>query len=269
MGKQKVQEVNPYEVARADAQFNRIDQYTPFGQLTFDGPDNAVANLRLSRPMQEIFNREVRSDRQLLDLALGRQQGFEQGLPDLTESLSFSRDDPEFSRDAVEDAYFSRGARRLDDRFDRGEEALLQSLGDRGLQGAGTDQLTEGSFNERMLFEQARNDAYQNLADQSILAGGQEQDRVFQQALTEDLTNAQLSEANRARQFNELAALLGLDQTAQPGLNNFFTPGQADVTGGFAMNQQAQQANAANATQVISDLLGGITGLGSAFIGRK
>ena len=45
----------------------------------------------------------------------------------------------------------------------------------------------------------------------------------------------------RGGQFNELASLLGLQQTQIPSLNNFFAPAQAGVSDAFALNQSSQQ----------------------------
>jgi hypothetical protein len=85
--------------------------------------------------------------------------------------------------------------------------------------------------------------------------------QLSQQDIQTQLQNANISQANRATQFNELASLLGLNQVAQPGLQNFFAPGNTDVMGGFALNQQGQQNNANNAQAQKSGVLDAATGL--------
>ena len=264
-GSTTVQAPDPYEIARADAEFNRIDQFTPFGSLEFSGPNRNRADLEFNPQIQQLFESQQLSDQQLLDLALGRQEGFEGGLPDLVSGLEASLQD--FDRDEVEQAFFSRGSNLLNTQFDRQEDLLRQSLANRGLTGAGTTELGEAAGTELGLFNQGRNDAFENLTLQSILAGGEEQRQAFQAALGEELTNANLIQGNRATQFNELASLLGLQQVQQPGLQNFFTPGQADVTGGFALQNQANISNAQNATSQRNALFGGLLGLGKAAIG--
>jgi hypothetical protein len=76
------------------------------------------------------------------------------------------------------------------------------------------------------------------------------------------MQNANIQQANRATQFNELAALLGLNQVAQPGLQNFFAPGNADVVSGFAMQQQTANQNA----QRSADMKGGMMDAATSFI---
>jgi len=78
-----------------------------------------------------------------------------------------------------------------------------------------------------------------------------------------------LSEAQgvRGNQFNELQALLGGQQVQQPGLSNFFGPGNVNTLGANALNQQAQQ-NAFLADQSQSNaLMSGLFGLGGSLLG--
>ncbi len=258
MGKKtgtEVQAPDPLEVAQTDAAFNRIDQITPTGSLTFSdrpgGPAGAnnVATLTLPPEMQSILDSQVQSDQQLLDLALGRQEGFEAGLPALVEGLSVGPGE-------AQDSFFDRGAALLNRQFDRDEDLLRQSLANRGLTGA-TDELGEAASTELGLFRGHKADAFENLANAAV-----------QQGIAAELTGANLIQSNRATQFNELAALLGLDQVAQPGLNSFFAPGHTDTAAGFALNNQAQMANAANASRMQSGVLSGLFGLGSAALGN-
>jgi hypothetical protein len=436
-----VNPVNPYEVAQADAQFNRIDQFTPYGSLTFAGPNRNQANLQLNPALQGNLDRQMLSDTMLLDSALGRQQQFNQGgLPSLTTGLNTqglpglygynpaiggqqtalrnpqggfdpappnvnvpstqqwgpyqqatsmaglnspqrlqsgaqtpkydfsgmgsgqtgpaqsgpkttptipgqapvqsgptagaipqfggptttaqnapSLSPQNYSRDSVENALFDRGSSLLNRQFNQDEDRLRQSLANRGLTGAGTTELGEAASTELGNFGNTKNQAFLDLANDAILQGGQEQSRLFgmdqaagafdlgaqQQQFNQgldtfgaqntsrqtglndiafanqinsqvrdadlqaQLQQANLTQANRATQFNELASLLGLQQVAQPGLNNFFTPANADVGGAFGLNQQGQMANAQNATATKGGALGGLGNLGSAAIGAK
>ena len=268
-GSTRVEAPDPFEIASADAAFNRIDQFTPTGNLTFTdrpgGPVGAsnVATLTLPPEIQALFESQTQSDQQLLNLALGRQEGFEAGLPDLVTGLSSTLED--FDRGGIESALFDRGSNLLNRQFDREEDSLRQSLANRGLTGT-SDELGEAATTEFGLFRSGKADAFENLALSSILAGGAEQDRLLNAATGIDLNNAGIVRGNRATQFNELASLLGLQQVAQPGLANFFAPANADVTGAFGLQNQANIANARNATSQRNALFGGLSELGSAAI---
>jgi hypothetical protein len=251
-----VQPPSPQEVASTDAAFNRIDQFTPLGNLVFSdrpgGPRGArnVATLNLPPEIQRLFESQTQSDQQLLNLALGRQQGFEQGLPPLIGGL-------ETDGGEVRDIFFDQGSELLNRQFDRDEGILRGSLANRGLTGPGTTELGEAANTELGLFGQEKNRAFERLAGESV-----------QRGIGTQLSEANIRQANRATQFNELASLLGLQQVAQPGLNNFFTPSRADTAAGFALNQQGQIANQRSETDIFSGLMEGLFGLGSAGIQR-
>lgn len=255
MGKKDpVSAPDPLDVARTDAEFNRIDQFTPTGNLTFsDRPGstpgaNNVATLSLPPEIQQLFDSQTQSDQSLLNLALGRQQGFEGGLPDLVQGLSTGAGE-------VSDTFFDRGSNLLNRQFDRDEDLLRNSLANRGLTGAGTDELGEAAGTELGLFRGAKSDTFENLALEAT-----------QRGIGAELTDANIRQSNRATQFNELASLLGLQQVSQPGLNNFFTPGQTDTAAGFGLANQANIANAQANSGITSGILEGLFGLGVAGI---
>ena len=66
------QPVDPYEVARADAEFNRIDQFTPAGSLTFSGENRNQANLEFSPEVQALFDQQLQLDGTMLGSSLDR-----------------------------------------------------------------------------------------------------------------------------------------------------------------------------------------------------
>lgn len=265
MGKGTVEAPDPHAIAQADAYYNRIDQYTPFGSLQFRGPGRNQAVLQLSPDQQRLLDTRETSDQALLDMALGRQEGFGESLPDLVSGLQGLED---FDRARFEDAIFDRGSGLLNRQFDRQEDLLRQDLANRGLMSFDPE-LGEAAQTELGLFNEARDEAFQNLALDAVTRGGAEQRADIQSQVAQQLTDANLIETNRARQFNELAALLGLQQTAAPGLQSFFGPAQADVTGGFALQNQANIANAQNQSNLLGGLLGGLFDLGAAGIGRS
>jgi hypothetical protein len=140
------------------------------------------------------------------------------------------------------------------------EQAIAGFNNQAGLLGLGAQQGIRGQlFGEAADQATLNNQASaQNLALQQQLLGNRNAART--QALNEAL-------GIRGNQFNELAALLGLQQVSQPQIGNFFAPTAADVTGGYALQQQALQNqflannNRANAFNT------GLFGLGGALIG--
>lgn len=279
---------DPREIAQTEAEFNRLDQYTPFGSLTYGGPSRNQATLTLSPELQNLFGLQTQSDNNLLNSALRAQPGIDQlissplnaeGLPtlqapDFSGLASLPTNFDQYRGDA-ERAFFDRSSGLLNEQFGRQEEDLRQTLANQGLQSGGGAFDTEfGNFNQR------RGETFSNLARDSVLFGGQEASRSLaeqmglrQQGIGErqqGLQNASsirgqlLGErgALRSNQFNELASILGLQQTQTPGLNSFFSPGQANVTDAFGLNQASQQnsfnqrsASARAAKGEFSDLL--------------
>ena len=196
--------------------------------------------------------------------------------------------DFDLDRGRVEQSYYDRTSSLLNPQFDQSEERLLQNLANRGI-----PRDSEAAEREIANFQRNKGETYGRLANDAVLAGGGEQSRLFgissqlgqqrdqgqgqlfgmgqqlaQQDIQTQLQNANIQQANRATQFNELASLLGLNQVAQHGLQNFFAPANADVTGGFALNQQAQATNANNAARMKGGMLVAAAGLGSAAILR-
>jgi len=371
---------NPYEIANADAQYNRINQFTPFGNLQFSGPQRNNATLTLDPRVQQLADMQIGLDQGLLGLsgqALAGDNGIAglignpmdlEGLPtpslptlegigdvslpgvDLntgqgifnpnlqglinTAGLPGLMDSAGNVRNRAEDAFFDRSSRLLNEQFGRQEEGLRQRLANQGLQEDAVP-----ARQEMGLFNQRRGETFENLARDAVLFGGQEASRDIQNQLAlrgqgfneaatqagfgnqaqlqqlaagmdlagfgnqaqlqnlaagmdvgnfdiqNTLTNNAVAQQNlqntnalrnqilgeqqalRGQQFNELASLLGLQQVQQPGLQNFFGPGMANVTDAFGLQQQALQNNfntrsrsASAAKGATADLLGTLGG---------
>ncbi len=299
-----------------DASVNRLDQFTPFGNLTFSGPNNRVANLNFSPEIQGLFNQmmglqgdALGSAQNLfgggsfgqginLDQFSGIQQGFdESGIDfenfDETGLPQIPGDFGEF-QSGIEDALFNRGSRLLNPQFDRQEEQLRQTLANQGLfsgdQAAGEQFQIQG---------ENKNRAFADLADQSVLRGGQEASRQLAnilgargQGLQEQgfdnqasglragLAQQQLQNNNAGRQqglleqlgiqqgdMAQLAQLMQLGSPNTPGLSDFFGPGQVDVLGAEGLEANVRNQNFQGELQQRSGFLDGLFGLGSAGIG--
>lgn len=280
---------DPREIARTEAEFNRINQVTPFGSLTFSGPDRNTANLNLSPELEQLFNSRIGTDLGLQGISQEALPGIQglvqnplnlQGLPQL--NLPNMPSLPEFNafRSDIEKQFFDRSRGLLEEQFGRDEDRLRQTLANQGFQAG-----SEGFGTEFGLFNQRRGETFSNLARDAVLFGGQEASRALADqlgltGLQSSLAQQQLAnaagvrgqllgerQALRGGQFNELASLLGLQQTSIPGLQNFFAPSQVGVGDAFALNQAAQQnafnarsQSAANAKGSTGELLGTIGG---------
>src|SRR5690606_23886031 len=102
-------------------------------------------------------------------------------------------------------------------------------------------------------FRRSVNELSERAALSAVLAGGDEQSRLFQLASQTE----QIRAAQRAAQLNEVLTRLGMGQVQQP---QFFAPGQVDVLGPHQLRMQGDIA----AMQAQSDLLGGLIGAGGA-----
>jgi len=309
------QPVDPRAVAAADAEFNRINQFTPFGSLQFfqpgqpvpgvtpgfdtvsdisgtggtlpggatfgpqgqftgfggagrfpgvtpgiRGPSNASSVLTFSPEIQALFEQQLDVTGNALSEAQRRQQAIEGGnLPDLVTQIDQSIFEGT-GADEVTAALFEQGQGLLDPIFQERERELTTRLANQGIP-VGSEAFDFDFFQG---LERERGRAFNDLSLSSTIAGGQESRARRQQALGEFLSGANLAQTGRAQLLNELAQVLGQQQVATPGLQNFFAPGNVDVGGAFGLQQQGQQ-NAFNAQLGInSDIFGGLAGLGGS-----
>lgn len=147
---------------------------------------------------------------------------------------------------ATEDKIAKLGAARLDPRFARESESLDSQLINKGIRPG-----TEAYRNARTQFDQAKNDAYNQL----YLTG---RGQGAQEALTE-----------RNQPINEISALLSQSQVSQPNFTNTPQPGVAptDVIG--AQQQSLNQQNVGYQGQLAQNnaMMTGLFNLGSAAAG--
>lgn len=224
------------ETAVANANLNRIDQYTPQGSVTYtkigmneDGTPKYQSNQTYSPDEQNIFNLGQQTRTNIGNI--GVQQSAKIG--DLLNS-------PVDLNSGVDQKLFDLGRARLDPVWQQREEQMSQKLANQGI-GIGTE-----AYDRAMSgFGNSRNDAYNQLA---LTGRGQAVQEVM---------------AQRNQPINEISALMSGSQVSQP---NFVGVPQAnmantDVAGiyGNAFNQQMQIANAQNSTN--NAMIGGAAGL--------
>ena len=141
-------------------------------------------------------------------------------------------------RQRVEDAQFNRARRLLDPQFEQQEQELRQTLANQGLPSTG------GAFqNEFDDFQRQRSRALEDAAFRAVQTGGQEQQRLFNQALS--ARQQEVGERFNQGQFENQAT----QQVFQQGLNAGQFQNQAaqqrfgqDLASGQFQNQAVQQA---------------------------
>lgn len=240
------------EAAIASGLLGNISQVGPGGEVRFTetgtrrvgGQDVPLFEQRttLDPTGQETFDRQQQLAN-VLTQAAQQQAGF---LPQdrfTLEGLPFAPGDQDFGqqRGDVEQAQFQRSLNLLNPQFEEQERALQENITQRGLPQSG-----EAATRELERFGRGRSQALEQAALASVLAGGQEQSRLFglQQATRgQALGERQLE---RAQPFNELAAFLqGSPALAAP---QAFAPvsagvAPADVLGAQALSNQIAQQN--------------------------
>jgi len=235
------------EATRAATEANRINQYTPYGSLTYSRDPNAATpdsgwsqSVNLNDTGQQLLDYANQSA-----LGLGQQTG--QALGRVNQSLSQPFDYRSVGevQNAAEGAITSR----LDPMWNQREQATNTQLINQGLRPG-----TEAYSNAMRDFNSGRNDAYQ----QAILAGINTMPQTYQMA-----------QALRSQPLNELNALRTGSQVTNPTFNQ--VPQQQTTAGanmlGAAQAQGQSDMNAYNA-QVgqQNSFTNGLMNMGAAYM---
>lgn len=298
--------IDPAASAKAQAEANRVTQITPAGSLVFgnlvQGPDGALSvnpNVTPGQAAAEVietpFQQAFRSLGEDTALTIGGQIAATagalppsvstEGLPDLPGGIDFSglpslTSDFSGDRANVEQAVFQRAKGLLEPEFETAERRLLTRLATQGLPAGG-----EAYTSELERFDRGRGEAMNKAALDAIAAGGAEQSRLFNlalsgrgQGISEQLQDAQLGLQTRAQGLGEQQAIRGgvLSELASiiggQGFNptpttSFIPPGGVDVLGAQQLAQNAQMANAQASAQRQQSQNAGLFGIGSALAG--
>ena len=239
---------DPAALVDAQAEANRISQFTPQGNLlhgtvtddgsfAFDPGASAHATMVTETPFQQEFRAlQEAIGRVLADRALDRAHGLDAGGIDgagLPPGIGGA--DLAALRGRAERAAYRRALDLLEPEIERQENRLRQNLANRGLPiapgSAGGDEYG------RVL--DAGNRARQDAAWAAVAQGGAEADRAFNRASAARQNALAERAALRRQQFNELAALLGGQQIAPAGLPSFAPAAPLDVLGANALAQRA------------------------------
>lgn len=183
----------------------------------------------------------------------------------LQDWTALGNDDYEESRKRVEEALYSR----LNPSLERDREALETKLANQGIM-LGSDLYRQGVDE----FTRQSNDARM----QTVLAGGQEQSRLFGM----DTTRAGFNNTLRQQQFQEALAkrnqplneIIGLLSGSQVQMPQFMGANMPTIpttdNAGIIQNYDSQKLQAAQMeNQATQSILGGLFGLGGKLIGTK
>jgi len=241
------------ETAIAQANLNRINEYTPYGQSVYEKQldpsgkplmegDIPLYDRRttLTPDQQAIVDQQTRISGDLNTLAgeqVGR-VGESLATPFSYEGMPGAPTADADARQQTIDALYGQATSRLDPRFTQERTALETQLANQGI-GVGSD-----AYNSSMeSFGRTRNDAYTSALNQAIGAGGDEQSRLFGLQGSERERAIQEAAYLRNTPLNEASALMGssggvtmpqFSAIPQTGIN------PADITGPTALQYQGQ-----------------------------
>lgn len=298
-----VPSIDPQALIAAQAEQNRFNQYGPQGNLTWGtvgqngafNPNTGQAAARVQESPFQQYYRQGSEDLAATGLnnAAARIQNLPLSpidttqLPGLMSNIDWGSigdvpgsDDFQNMANQLTDATYNAAYSRLSPEIQRQEGRLEQQLSNRGLPIGG--EAWNDAWSQQ---DQTTNDTLSRLAMDAVGAGRQEQSRLFgldltsrNQQLQDQLTGIgtsntaraqglQEQQALRATEMGEIASMLGLQGVTPVGFQNFFAPGQIDVTGPYQMSQNAAIANQQAAAQNSAGLMSGLFGLGAAGLG--
>lgn len=231
------------EATRAATAANRYNQYTPYGQQTWQqlGPDQWQSNINLEPIAQQTLNTQMQLSNQMGDLTKGQIPGVQQ---QYSQPMDLS------SVGDIENKAYQAQTSRLDPQWTDREAGLRTQLANQGLVAGG-----EAYDKEMRNFGQQRNDAYQ----QARLGAISTMPQTYQ-----------LASAAYQQPLNQLNALRTGAQIQNPTFNQ---PGMQQTAGGpnylGAAQSEGQYAGNLYSNQIAQQnaMTSGLFGLGQAGLG--
>lgn len=252
------------EAARVTAALNRADQYTPWGNLTWEqgpGQDQWKSTITLDPRQQALLDRQFENS-----LALGGAENAALGRVNQlgrVNSYKAPAGGPptadEGYRKQIQDALYGQMTSRLDPRFQQQESDLTARLAAQGItQGSQAYDREFGNFGRD------RNDAYQGALNNAITGGEQAVSGQFgrdmsgrQQSVSEADMTYKNQFAGRNQVLNELSALRTGSQVSTPQFGSTqsgATVQAPNVEGNIWNSYNAGQAQQAQKMQTMMEL---------------
>lgn len=234
--------VDPNELIQTQAQVNRVNQVTPFGSVSFTGPNRNNLSMKLNPRLQALFNTQTQFGNESAREGLGFLRGSDFSPIDVP------------GQDQIASQIFDLGAGQLEPFFDRRRDTLQSQLENTGNPAVGVD-LAPGAVSELDLIGRQENQALGDLALNAALSVPQFQGQLIENQI-----------AQLGGNVNTALALAGGSPVGIPDLGSFYGPSAIDVTGPYSIAQNAAMNRAQIQQQQNSDFFGGLVDLGVAGI---
>lgn len=263
------------DTAQYQQQLNMVGSQGPTGSVKYtrdpSQPGGYTQVTELSPEQQALYKLGVDAQTGAVGIAndqLGRiSTALGQGLNAPQLQTSVGPTDFTADREAITDAVWNRAKSRLDPNWQSAEDRNRTRLSNQGLSQNST--AYRGAMDD---FGRSRNDAYDQALSSAILAGSDQQNTLFNQAMAQgNFGNAarqqgfQNDALARSQPINDFQALLGMGQIQMPGSYQGPTTGVAptDVMGAYGLAEQsknnAYQAQVGNVNSK-NAALGGLLG---------
>lgn len=254
---------DPSQLIALEAQYNRINQNTPFGSLTFaNGPNGSTSNMTLSPEYQNLLTQSLKGMTGLLGMG-------SQSFSDPYHLNNFNPGNFGLQTRRTTNATFRNAMRLLNPQIANDRASLTQSLADRGLPAG-----SEINNYETTNLNKSINNLRSNAAFSAIQAGQQRQSELYNQALQRYMAN----QGAEGQNFNQALQTFGANQSGQgnlfnilsgiqrsiPSLNNFFAPSPVDVGGAYGLNANMQNNAYNQQNQNYQGNMGGLFNLGGS-----
>lgn len=195
------------ETAVANAELNRVNQYTPYGSSTYsvnstnaDGTPQYTQNVNLSPDQQQLFDMTTQGEKTLGNTALGTLNNLQSNFSKPF-SLGGIAANTDFSGQMkqAQDAAYNTQTNYLDPQYKNAQSDLDAKLAGQGLQ-VGDEAYSRGQND----LATQKNQAYQGARDSAVTAGNNEQNTLYNQGLQD--TSRQLALYNQPlNTYNALA----------------------------------------------------------------
>lgn len=246
------------DTAQFQQKLNMVGSTGPGGSVKYVNdptqPGGYTQVTELDPGQQGLYDLGVRAQTGALDVAnnqigkLGTALDQQLTRPNLQTSVGptdFTAD-----REAITNAVYNRAKSRLDPNWQQAEDRNRTRLSNQGL-----SQNSTAYRNSMDDFGRSRNDAYDQALNSAILAGSDQQNQMFNQAMAQgNFGNAAMQQDfgnqafARSQPISDFQALLGMGNVAMPAAYSGPNTSVAgtDVLGAYGLNSQQQQ-NAYNA----------------------
>lgn len=269
------------QTAIQNAELNRVDTTTPYGDLTYtktgtnpDGTPIYSSNVSLSPQEQQLYNLDTQGQIGLAGIANGMQgqvaNSYNQpldygGLPQVTSQVNGGQS-YQAAQQQAQDAAYNEQTQYLNPQWQQSQSQLNSQLANQGIT-MGSNAYNTAHQNENL----AQNQAYGNAQLQAVQAGNTEQNTLYGQGLSSaNLQNSASQQglsqllAETDQPLNEYDALISGAQVQQPNFPSTPTANVANTDYAGIVNSAYQNQLAAYSANQASNPLNSLFSLGGS-----